>query len=133
MARVDAARLWAERESVAVMNASARLQPAFAEPAALPLPARTSVPSLSFEGHDYPIDFTATADFYPGRVGHRSRQITYRRFDNAAEAIRFAIEDMPVALLRSSLMEVDEQRFEGGQIRQLYDSAAFPIPRRTTI
>jgi hypothetical protein len=55
--------------------------------------------------------------------------MSYRRFDTAAEAIRFAIEELPAALLLGAFLEVDEVRFGGDDIRRLYDSPDYPLPR----
>ncbi len=53
----------------------------------------------------------------------------YRRFDRAAEAIRFAIEELPAPLLMGAYLQVEDDRFDGDQIRELYDSAAYPFAR----
>lgn len=74
-------------------------------------------------------DYTAAAELFPSKSPYKSGQVSYRRFTTAAEAVRYAIEDMPAPLLRGSLLEVDEQRFDGIQIRGLYDPAAFPLVR----
>ncbi|ASY55400.1 hypothetical protein SS05631_c04440 [Sinorhizobium sp. CCBAU 05631] len=60
----------------------------------------------------------------------RTSRLRYKRFESAAEAIRFAIEDMPVAMLRGSVLEVDEARYDGQQMRRLYEADAYPLPRR---
>jgi hypothetical protein len=53
----------------------------------------------------------------------------YRRFESVAEAVRFAIEEMPASLLRGSVLEVDETRLDGAQIRRLYDAQEYPLTR----
>jgi len=53
----------------------------------------------------------------------------YRRFARAADAVRFAIEEMPPQLLRSACLEVSEVRFDAEGIRSLYESAAYPLAR----
>lgn len=53
----------------------------------------------------------------------------YRRFATAAEAIRFAIEQLPEALLLGAVLEVNEERFSSGQIRELYESDGYPLSR----
>jgi hypothetical protein len=58
--------------------------------------------------------------------------VTYRRFDSGAEAIRFAIEELPSDVLFGTVLEVDEQRFDAAQIRKLYESKAYPLQRRGT-
>jgi hypothetical protein len=57
----------------------------------------------------------------------KPRSVGYRRFDKAAEAIRFAIEELPPELLVTAYLEVDEQRFDGAAIRRLYESAEYPL------
>jgi hypothetical protein len=56
--------------------------------------------------------------------------IEFRRFAQAAEAIRYAVEDMPPALLGSCSLEVAETTYTGAAIRGLYESAEFPLPRK---
>jgi hypothetical protein len=56
--------------------------------------------------------------------------VTYRRFDSGAEAIRFAIEELPSDVLFGTVLEVNEQRFDAAQIRKLYESKAYPLQRR---
>ena len=54
----------------------------------------------------------------------------YRRFARAADAIRFAVEELPSELLLGAYLEVDEERFNYLGIRQLYESADYPLTRR---
>lgn len=77
-------------------------------------------------------DFNALAELFPTR-GRKSRHqpLSYRRFDRAADAVRFAIEELPGGLLLGAYMEVSEERFDSEGIRRLYDSADYPLPRRT--
>ena len=53
----------------------------------------------------------------------------YRRFATGAQAIRYAIEELPAELLGGSIMQVGEDRFDPRQIRELYDCAEYPLPR----
>lgn len=75
-------------------------------------------------------DYTAVAGLYSGKSLRGSRGPRYRRFETAAEALRFAVEDMPGAQHMGSLLEVDEARFDRRQIRALYDAPAYPLARR---
>jgi hypothetical protein len=75
-------------------------------------------------------DYTAEAELFPTRKRLPRRQpLGYRRFAQAAQAIRFAIEDLPPELLIGAFLEVDEQRYNGEEIRRLYEGADYPLPR----
>ena len=75
-------------------------------------------------------DYNAEAELFPSRARASRRQpVGYRRFAHAADAIRFAIEDLPPDALIGAWLEVDEERFDGSEIRRLYDSADYPLNR----
>jgi hypothetical protein len=76
-------------------------------------------------------DYGASADLFSmaNRSGRR-QPLSYKHFDSAAEAIRYAIEDMPAQALFFTLLEVDESRCDGKDIRRLYSSPSFPLARR---
>jgi hypothetical protein len=75
-------------------------------------------------------DYDAPAELFPtrGRSGSR-RPMSYRRFDTAALAIRFAIEELPAAMLLGAFLQIEDDRFDSEQIRALYDNAAYPLAR----
>jgi hypothetical protein len=76
-------------------------------------------------------DYRTEAELFSTRSRKSRRQpLGYRRFARAADAIRFAIEELPSQLLVGTYLEVDEERFEGSEIRRLYDSADYPLARR---
>ena len=74
-------------------------------------------------------DYNAAAELFPTRNKRLTTQLRYRRFDTAAEAVRFAIEEIPAPALFGTYLEVDEARFGVEEIRCLYDSEAFPLRR----
>jgi hypothetical protein len=74
-------------------------------------------------------DYNAEAELFPTRTG-KHRPVGYRRFARAADAIRFAIEELPPELLIGTCLEVDEQRYGSDAIYRLYQSADYPIVRR---
>jgi hypothetical protein len=86
---------------------------------------RESVQSIK----DAPFDFTAAAELFPCRYRKNRRPIGYKRFDTAAEAVRFAIEQLPAPLLNGTFLEIEGQRFEGDDIRALYEREDYPLPR----
>lgn len=75
-------------------------------------------------------DFNAPAELFPSRNRKIASKIKYRRFDRAAEAIRFAVEELPEPLLLGAYIEIDEARLGHQMIRALYDSAEYPLSKR---
>jgi TPP-dependent trihydroxycyclohexane-1,2-dione (THcHDO) dehydratase len=75
-------------------------------------------------------DYDTPAELYSNKGRRLRRQpLEYRQFARAADAIRFAIEEMPPQLLQSAYLEVDEERFDSQAIRRLYESADYPLAR----
>jgi hypothetical protein len=78
-------------------------------------------------------DYNCEAELFPTRsVKSRRATAGYKRFTRAADAIRFAIEDLPPHLLVGAFLQVDDERFDGEGIRRLYDRVDYPLPRRVT-
>ena len=76
-------------------------------------------------------DYGREAELFPTRSRKTGRPaFGYRRFARAAEAIRFAIEELPPELLAGAFLEVDEERFDSAGIRRLYQNAGYPLMRR---
>lgn len=77
-------------------------------------------------------NYDAAAELYPARRRPPRRELfKYKRFSQAAAAIRFAIEDLPPECLVGAFLEVDEERYSSDDIRRLYESADYPLTRRT--
>jgi hypothetical protein len=75
-------------------------------------------------------NYDQPTDVYAGFArGFKSKAMTYRRFATGAEAIRFVIERQPAALLPGTVIEADDMRFNAEEIRELYDSEDYPLPR----
>ena len=75
-------------------------------------------------------DFKAPADLFPARSRTGHRPVGYRRFASAAEAIRYAVEQMPSEFLDGTILEIENERVDGAGIRVLYDSAEYPLARK---
>ena len=74
-------------------------------------------------------DYNVPAELFPSRSRKGNRPVGYRRFDSAAEAIRFAIEVMPPDLLLGAVLQIEDERLNGHRIRELYESATYPLTR----
>ena len=62
----------------------------------------------------------------------RMRQpVGYGRFARAADAIRFAIEELPPDLLPAAQLKVTEEKFDDDGIRRLYESVECPLARHS--
>lgn len=76
-------------------------------------------------------DYAMEASLFYAKAGQsRGTALTFRRFARAAEAIRFAVEDLAPKLLQGCSLEVNETHYFGREIRPLYDDQAFPLRRR---
>jgi hypothetical protein len=77
------------------------------------------------------VDYDAPAElFMPSTGPGRRGRPLYRRFTTAAEAIRFAMEDLPTTRSFGPLMQVGDERFNSQAIRDLYESRDYPLRRR---
>src|ERR1700759_3874147 len=76
-------------------------------------------------------NFNTSAELFPAAIRKKKRAgFAYRRFGTAAEAVRFAMEELPADSLNGAYLQVEEARFDQNGIRTLYESEAFPLPRR---
>jgi hypothetical protein len=74
-------------------------------------------------------DFSAPAELFPSRNRKVSQRVRYRRFDKAAEAIQFAMEELPGPLLLGATIVMDDVRLSHNEIRELYESEDYPLKK----
>ena len=74
-------------------------------------------------------DYGAPAELFPSRNRKIKQLVKYRRFDRAADAIRFAMEELSPTLLLGACIEIDEVRLGHQDIRDLYESADYPLEK----
>jgi hypothetical protein len=87
-------------------------------------------------------DYSTVAQLFPSRreaepfpaKRRRLRRgpVGYGRFARAADAIRFAVEELPLELLAEACLEVEEKIFDYPGILRLYKSDRYPLARRAT-
>src|SRR5260370_12305327 len=77
-------------------------------------------------------DYSAPAELFPTRSRKRNQSMRYQRFAKAADAIRFAIEELSPTDLLGAYLEVEEERFDCDGIRRLYENPEYPLPRTIT-
>jgi hypothetical protein len=74
--------------------------------------------------------FHPPAELFRSRSRNGNRPPGYRRFETAAEAIRFAVEEMSSDNLNRAILECNEERFDGTGILELYHHADYPLARK---
>ncbi len=78
-------------------------------------------------------DYFLEAALFYGKSAKRTQNLTFRRFAQAAEAIRFAVEELSPSILNGCKLEIGEAEYFGRAIRPLYDDRAFPLLRRKRV
>ena len=73
-----------------------------------------------------PFDYNPPAELFLAKRT-KSRRENYRRFATAAEAIRYAVEDLRAPKAFGAWLEVGDERFNSAEIERLYD--ALPKPK----
>lgn len=84
-------------------------------------------------GYMTAFNYTASAELYATATvsrGGKPRRVAYRRFGTAAEALRYAIEELPESLLQGTVLEVGDERYDAMSIRALYDDPGYPLTRQ---
>jgi Arc/MetJ-type ribon-helix-helix transcriptional regulator len=71
-------------------------------------------------------DHDAPAELFLAKRTKRRRE-KYRRFATAAEAIRYAVEELPSLRSLGAWMQVGDERFNGDEIQRLDEASDYPL------
>jgi hypothetical protein len=98
----------------------------------------SKMPLIDYDGEAELFDYNSEAELFSmrrARTGNPTKPprkpVGYRRFARAADAIRFAVEDLSPDLLSGAYLDVGDDRFDGIGIRRLYESPHYPLARAT--
>jgi hypothetical protein len=73
-------------------------------------------------------DYSAPAELFLSKPAKGSRT-KYRRFATAAEALRYAVEDLRIPKAFGAWLEVGDERFSSSEIQRLYEADDYPLPK----
>jgi hypothetical protein len=73
-----------------------------------------------------PFDYNAPAELFLSKPAKGSRK-KYRRFATAAEALRYAVEDLRMPKAFGAWLQVGGERFNSTEIQRLYNSSDYPL------
>jgi hypothetical protein len=73
-----------------------------------------------------PFDYNAPAELFLAKRTKSSRD-NYRRFATAAEAIRYAVEDLRTPRAFGAWLQVGDERFNSVEIQRLYEDGEYPL------
>ena len=71
-------------------------------------------------------DYSAAAELFLAKPVKGSRT-KYRRFATAAEALRYAVEDLRTPKAFGAWLEVGDERFNSIEIQRLYEASDYPL------
>ena len=71
-------------------------------------------------------DYSAPSELFLAKRT-KSRRAKYRRFATAAEAIRYAVEDLPSLRALGAWLQVGDERFSSDDIQRLYEGSDYPL------
>jgi hypothetical protein len=73
-----------------------------------------------------PVDYDAPAELFLAKRAKNGRK-NYQRFTTAAEASRYAVEDLRTPKAFGTWLQVGDERFNSSEIQRLYDADDYPL------
>jgi hypothetical protein len=73
-----------------------------------------------------PFDYNAPAELFLSKYPKNSRA-KYRRFTTAADAIKYAVEDLGTARGLGAWLQIGDERFNSDDIQRLYEASDYPL------
>jgi hypothetical protein len=73
-----------------------------------------------------PFDYNAPAELFLAKRTRNGRK-NYQRFTTAAEAIRYAVEDLRTPKALGACLQVGDERFDSSDIQHLYEADDYPL------
>ena len=70
---------------------------------------------------------TVPAELFLAKPMMKGSRTKYRRFATAAEAIRYAVEDLRTPRAFGAWLEVGDERFNSVEIQCLYEDGRYPL------
>jgi Arc/MetJ-type ribon-helix-helix transcriptional regulator len=74
-------------------------------------------------------DYTAPAELFLAKRPKNGRK-NYERFATAAEAIRYAVEDLRTPMAFGAWLQVGDERLNSIEIQRLYAAEDYPLRKR---
>ena len=71
-------------------------------------------------------DYNAPAELFLAKRTKNGRK-DYQRFTTAADAIRYAVEDLQTPKALGAWLQVGDERFNSSEIQRLYDADDYPL------
>lgn len=85
---------------------------------------------MAFSDHMPEFDYLARAELYLGSDWDTATALGFRAFRLAAHALRFAFEEAAPISLRGARLRIGEHQFAAHELRGLYASHDYPLPRK---
>ena len=74
-------------------------------------------------------DYNAPAELFLAKRPKNGGK-NYQRFTTAAEAIRYAVEDLRTPKALGACLQVGDERFNSSEIQHLYEAEDYPLRKR---